>query len=563
MDLTDEQKELIEETITNSPGIYGCQSCAGSGKSFTIFRAIDYIKEHEPNAKILYLVFNKANQLEAQSKLMKYSNWLVPIEVKTAHSFAYNKWFNIFGPFTTITSLQWNLIQQVISQYTDPEIRWSKKAPFVWLHDKFCSTSLLLDTFVKHMYEMFEDEYKGLDKPKEYEIIGPRGRKTKKFGIYVNAYSVVTKAHIEAFKEIYELHTKNKLFTHSMYLKHAALSTKSGGSQYDYVFFDEAQDANRMMLRLLEKQDVTKTYFIGDERQSIYKFDGSNENVFITKDFNKLYHLSRSFRFGDKIANLAQRIIKLNSEHIVTGTKQTHKIRPNSEAYLFRTNAKLFETMLDFAYSNKLKGDRIRINLMRIAEDELTYLEILAFLGIYYKHTNFDYYMQHRDIFQKELPSSLTQFNKRFDEDRTLSFEDVYNEQYDGLSDDIHSIYMYAKKTKNFIEKYKALQEATNDIYATKEITAITMHRSKGLEWDSVIIAEPSKLYYTDKDGVMRRNSNYIQEMNLMYVAVTRARKKLDAAIFSFDLENEDEKLFNDLSFIIDDEESKIDVVTI
>lgn len=29
--LTSEQQTLITETVTNNPGIYGCQSCAGSG----------------------------------------------------------------------------------------------------------------------------------------------------------------------------------------------------------------------------------------------------------------------------------------------------------------------------------------------------------------------------------------------------------------------------------------------------------------------------------------------------------------------------------------------------
>ena len=29
MELTTEQRELIEETVTNKPGTYGCQSCAG------------------------------------------------------------------------------------------------------------------------------------------------------------------------------------------------------------------------------------------------------------------------------------------------------------------------------------------------------------------------------------------------------------------------------------------------------------------------------------------------------------------------------------------------------
>ena len=554
MELTDEQKRFIEETIQNPNGTYACTAAAGSGKSFTIFKAIDYIKEHEPYAKILYLVFNKSNQLEAQQKLMKYASWQNVVEVKTAHSFAHYKWMQVFGPFTAINSLQWPIIRNIIQgkNVYDPEIRYSKKAPFIWLHDKYCSSLLPLDAFIESMRAHWEDDYDGPDKPKDCTILGPKGRQKEIYGIQVDAYSVVTRAHLQYFKDIIEEHIKQKLFTHSMYLKYAAMSKKTGGSQYDYVFFDEAQDANKMMLELLKKQDVRKTYFIGDERQSIYDFDGSNVNVFRKLNFDKEYTLTRSFRFGEAIARLARRITNIDTDFAITGTEQTHETNPNSKALLFRTNAKLFEVALDLAYTAKINGKKLKIDFMtRLGEDDNMFLEIMAFLGLYYKHTNYSYYCSNVDEFPKELPSSLTQFNKRLEEDNMSTFLDIYNEQYDALSDDIHGIFEYARKEKDFIAKYKALRECLMRQDYDELIVMITMHRSKGLEWDNVIIAEPTLLYYKDKDGNIRKNQKHIQEKNLMYVAVTRARKTLNATMFLDDLEHESPSLFENETMLV------------
>ena len=51
MNLTEEQRQIIEETITNKNGVYSVEACAGSGKSFTIFKAIDYYSKHLEKAK--------------------------------------------------------------------------------------------------------------------------------------------------------------------------------------------------------------------------------------------------------------------------------------------------------------------------------------------------------------------------------------------------------------------------------------------------------------------------------------------------------------------------------
>ena len=548
MKLTEEQRKIIEETIINKSGKYSIAAVAGSGKSFTIFQAIDYIKEHEPNAKILYIVFNKANQLSAQQKLFKYALKFNPVEVSTAHSFAYRKWTSAFGRFEAKEKFEWSIIREIKEKHWKADVKYSKRKPFDWLLDKYCASKLILEDFCEDMKLHFDDDYDGPDKAEDIFIVNNKGTKLSKFGIQTDTYSYVSKEHIDVFKEVYEEHIKQKLFTHGMYLKHAAYSKKTGGSTYDYVFFDEAQDSNYFMLKLLEKQKIGKIYFVGDERQSIYKFGGSNENVFETYAFDKTYTLSKSFRFGDGVAKLANEIIHMHSSQTCYGTPQTHQNNPNSYARLYRTNAKLFKDALDLAYSYKCNGEKVKIDFMKgVDDDSYKYQELLSFLKIYYRSMHFSYYCNIKEAFPATVVPSLMSFEKLVLE---RGFLNAYNEMYDDLSDDIHSMYNYAVNEDAFLEKYNALKECLAEQDPEKIITMITMHRSKGLEWDNVVVAEPTKLYYEDKEGVIRRNSNYKQELNLAYVAITRARKFLSAIRLQDELCREDLK-FEDMDFLI------------
>lgn len=555
--LTEEQREIIEETISNKDGVYAVKACAGSGKSFTVFKAIDYIKEHEPNARILYLVFNKANQVSASQKLRKYATWpekLQPV-VSTAHSYAFKKWLSIFGPFQSLPAFNWNVISEVKENKKydyAPDIRYSKRAPFDKMLEKYEASKLTLDTFCEEWELKFDDTYEGTDKPRDLLITNNKGVQMHKFGIEVNGYSCITERHIDAFKDAYKLHLDHKLFTHGMYLKHTAYSPKAGGDEWDYVFFDEAQDSNYFMLKLLEKQTIHKLYFVGDERQSIYRFGGSNENVFTTRQFDKQYTLSKSFRFGEQVANLANKIVHLNTpEQTCYGTDQTHDTDKNSVAYLYRTNAKLFQDALDIAYVRERNGDSFKIDFLKsnTGDDDLVkYDELLSFLGLFYYYTDLPTYRRVKSMLPDKLSPSLIDFEKNLRNNH--NFYDVYNEQYDYLSDDLHSMFNYAKDEKFFIEKYQALRNCLNRTVYDSKITMITMHRAKGMEWDIVYVNEPTKLYYKDKEGIWRRNSDPIAELNLAYVAITRARKELHAQAL-FDELSMEKPIFNEEEFDI------------
>ena len=78
---------------------------------------------------------------------------------------------------------------------------------------------------------------------------------------------------------------------------------------------------------------------------------------------------------------------------------------------------------------------------------------------------------------------------------------------------------------------YKAVKRAVEECHCTNpDVSITTVHRSKGLEWNNVMLAADFQpISYTvkeegDKQIVQIKNS---AECRLLYVAVTRAKKKL------------------------------------
>ena len=532
MDLTEEQKEIIEETIKNKKGKYAIESCAGSGKSFTIFRAIEYIKTHEPNAKILYIVFNKANQLSAESKLKAYDFTTNPVKVRTCNAYGYEKWLRTIGKFDVVNTFDKQTIYDFQQKSYKHDIKYSKHRPFKVLLEKYDTSKLTLDSFCDDMKAHFDDDYDGPDAPKDCEIIDKKGNPIIKYGIPVDNYSVITKDHIDVFKKMVEYYVEKKKYTHGMYMKSAAYSNseKTMGDEWDYVFFDEAQDANYFVLKLLSKQNIKKIYFVGDSRQSIYNFGGINENVFEQYKFTKRYKLSKSFRFGQAVADIANIILNGDGIH-VRGTEQDKGVDVTKCTRLYRTNAKLYKDALTLAYRAVKKGVRLKLDFMRTEQESSLNNDMMGFIGLYYKYTDGEMYNECRKYLQSvETTEIMKSFEKRLME--TKNFFRVYNEMYDFLNDDIHDMFKYLKDDNEFVFKMQALEQCKYCVNPDYVITMVTMHRSKGLEWDNVIIAEPTKLFYTTKDSdTKHKNPDYMQELNLGYVAVTRGRKSINAEV--------------------------------
>jgi len=324
-----------------------------------------------------------------------------------------------------------------------------------------------------------------------------------------------------------------------MYMKLAAYSNnpKTGGDNWDYVFFDEAQDANFFVLKLLKKQNIRKIYFVGDSRQSIYNFGGINDNVFEKIKFDKTYTLSKSFRFGDEIAKIANIILDGNGIS-VQGTPQEKGYNHNNCTRLYRTNSKMFKDALDLSFEAVKNNLKVKIDFMRTESETRLNYDMLYFIGLYYKYEDICLYQKYKSYIEDVkiyCSDVIKTFEKRLEE--TNRYKKVYNEMYDFINEEIHSMLNYAKEDDGFIDKMKSLDICKHCYNPDYIITMVTMHRSKGMEWDNVVLAEPVKLMYKDKNGVLHKNPDSIQELNLGYVSVTRARKTLDASILLQELD--------------------------
>lgn len=90
-------------------------------------------------------------------------------------------------------------------------------------------------------------------------------------------------------------------FTHDAYLKMWQLSKPV--LPWDYIMFDEAQDADPVISSIVARQQCQK-HWVGDRNQAIYGWRGAIDAMSKVKDAVRL-PLTQSWRFGQGIADLA------------------------------------------------------------------------------------------------------------------------------------------------------------------------------------------------------------------------------------------------------------------
>ena len=103
---------------------------------------------------------------------------------------------------------------------------------------------------------------------------------------------------------------------HQIYAKMWQLSSPL--LDYDTILFDEAQDADPVMLDLMRSQRDSRVVYCGDDYQALYEWRGAvNALGIVDAGFaadevsGERFWLTESFRFGPRIAEEAQRLLSL------------------------------------------------------------------------------------------------------------------------------------------------------------------------------------------------------------------------------------------------------------
>lgn len=298
------------------------------------------------------------------------------------------------------------------------------------------------------------------------------------------------------------------MFDHDDYLKVWALGNPR--LPYDAIFFDEAQDINAVLRKVIQDQPA-QTIVVGDSNQSIYGFRGALDAL---KDWpaDVTLPLTQSWRFGPAVAEVGNQFLNvLGSRWLLTGNPALPSTvggvdRP--DAVLARTNAGAVAAVFDAFDDDRrvalVGGARTIEDIAKAAKDLQA--------GRRTKHpelSRFANWDEVRDYVENdEHAQSLRAFVRLVD-----------RRGADGL------LYM----AKQLVDE-KDTDPAGNPNY---DVVVSTAHKAKGREWDQVRVAEdfPHPEENLDTKKVTLPDA---EELRLAYVTITRAKRRLELGSLSW-----------------------------
>jgi F-box protein, helicase, 18 len=479
-----------QTAIINSNGDLRINAVAGSGKTTTI---IEYAASRPANARILYLAFNKSVKLEAVRKFAEYG--LTNTKVETAHSLAYKH--IVFKYNYKIKAKGYT--NSEICQALGIKGNGEKHAEFVVANH--------IGKFVSYFCN--SDKAKVQDLNYLDTIVDDNARS------FVSSYYSFIQDGTRLF--LAKMDKGDIEITHDFYLKKFQLSNPV--LPYDYILFDEAQDASAAMLDVFKKQKAIKI-IVGDTHQQIYGWRHA-VNSLDKADFNTL-HLSTSFRFTQDIANLATEILSWKN-HLFEckpvpisgqGTAKKEVVK----ATIARTNLGLLLNAIDFITDNsKVKHIYFEGNISSYtyADDGTSLYDVLSL------HNG------NRDRIRDELVGSMKDLEEL--EEYVEKTEDHQ------LATMIEIVREYGNEIHGILKSLKELQ-TTDENRGKAEMIFSTVHRAKGMEYDVVHLVndfltenklkELKEKQKSDKSGAFDP-ARLNEEINLLYVAVTRTKNKL------------------------------------
>ena len=481
MQLTSEQQAVLD---TNSNLVIN--AVAGSGKTSTL---IEYAKTRPGNSKILYLAFNKTVKTEAIQKFAAAG--VNNVRVETAHSLAYDhivkgsgyklvqsykcyEWCELLNIKTGDRHADFVLANHVgkfVSYYCN-----SKATRIQDLNYADIVSDPKAATFVKNLYAQIE-------------------------GFARTALVKMEKSEIG--------------ITHDFYLKKFHLNGPT--LAFDYILFDEGQDASAAMLDVFLNQQAKKI-IVGDMHQQIYGWRFAI-NSLQQVDF-PVFNLSNSFRFNEEIAMVANKIL-LWKDHL----RLTPSIKINgvgipadtihSKAVLGRTNLKLLlNAILKWQEGNLTKlffeGN---INSYTFADEGASLYDVL--------HLYNGRIGSIKDKLIAEM-KSMKELEKYIEKTEDTS-----------LSVIVEAVKQFGNQLPTSINELKNHHAASKE---EADLIFSTVHRCKGMEYDEVTLlndfmTEEKLKRSIDQNGgenIREQDKNRLAvEINVLYVAATRARNRL------------------------------------
>jgi len=480
---TKEQERIFTFIKKRSENIL-IEAYAGAGKTSTIVKASELLPKDK---NILFLAFNKHIQTELKEKLPDY------IRCYTSHGLGLAAIKRKYGDKIQMDEFKLDkIIKKISSRWNLKKELKNQEEIYYYLSNikklvNLAKLSLTLDA--KYMPYLIEKH--------SIDLNGSRDIKR------------VLKVLDMSQQDVSTFDFADMIFM-------PAIDKSIWLFPQDYVIVDEAQDLNRCQIRLIEKMlkknRSTKKYegrliAVGDKFQSIYGFASSDQNAFEWfRKFpkTKTLPLSYSFRCSKAVVKEANKIVpdikplETAPKGSVINGSAINDAR-DGDFILCRTTKPLVTLFFSLLVQRKkavIKGSDIGRDLNNMIGNIKTISELHTFWNEEIK--KFKINLKNNGILNPVEHSSYISFKDKID---TLFF------------------------IADFVNNITELKETIDTIFTDelKGIILSTIHKAKGLESDRVFIIRPDLLPLPQ----CRKGWEFVQEKNLEYVAITRAKKDL------------------------------------
>lgn len=470
----------IFDWITNGSGSVVISAVAGSGKTTTIVHAQELIPTYN---SVLFLAFNKNIVTELTGRLPRH------VQVKTFHSHgmtAYQRWLGkrpLVNADKTrdIIKKRWEYKQQeMYANFVQKIISYAKSAGVGHLCDNVASEWFALITYFNLTLDS-RDADEG------------------------TAVRLAMEIFAESIEQINVIDFDDMLFM--PLIKNCAFDL------FQWVFIDEAQDTNAVQRELLARmfnKSTGRLVAVGDPSQAIYGFRGADSDSMnlIARDFNcKTLALSVSWRCAKSIVAVARQHVShihpsstAPEGSVISLSEYEPSIFAPTDVILCRVTNPLVS--LAFGFIRRNVG--VHILGREIGK---------ALVDIVKKFNASDI-----DSLEPKLEAWRSrEYNKAIAKNNEAAAE-LINDRADCIR-----IFMDNQEVDSISALCRMIESLFDDS-KTGLLTLCTVHKSKGLEWETVFIL--------DRDAYMpskyaKQDWQIAQEYNLIYVAVTRAKLNL------------------------------------
>ena len=489
---TEEQKFIAD--IVKKHNKIKVNAFAGTGKTATI----QLIAEEMPQARFLYLAFNKAAAESAKQKFPKN------VHISTIHGLAYKEMI-ISGlikgaPRGELKPKE--IIEAIDLDKYVSKIKNISLYSYAWL-----ISSILSNYFNSDYAELTHDTIKKIVNYDEHI----------KHSIFI--FKIDLEDILSATKEILVFMEKNNIITHNYYLKQFDIALREAKvaekvfSKFNVVALDEAQDTNPVSLSIFNKY-MGKKIMVGDKHQQIYSWRGSM-NAMEKFDYDVEGYLTLSFRVSKVIAEKATHVLKnYKFEDKILNSAQSEKPKGiKSTCYISRTNSGIVESIISIK-------DKIRNWITLRDPNEIFRVPLTVYDIINYTRSD-----------GPKAPWLMG-----------LTADNIKEYADDAVDYEVEGAYRLAMKY-DIPELYNIASKKYNKNKSKTPVVLSTAHTSKGLEWDKVVILDDfadipgafirSNIFSVEDFGVALKAENteaiaISEEINTYYVALTRAKYEIN-----------------------------------